>query len=428
MVLCLLFLVMSCALNDDEDDIAGLELEESFKVYLNEADNAVIGLLSQNASFSVEKNILSVSESDLFTLNASGDASVVAIEAQRVKTVRKTSKIKRSGRGNVRVKGAVYLSDAWYLVDKWNQAHKARYKPKKSFKARNASLFYEDDIILYLGEDENLYSVDISSDVSDDQYEILRSGVVQAVQGLQGDWILEMKDGRILHWEPAADIDTRLKNQEPGNQYDAEVDRFFVPHQEGFLFQGNGGGLDRFFRVVWRDSTLDITIAGDVYMYTWGDKCDYLPVGTEELLFCGDRWLYQLGDTSGDMEEIDFIWAGHASAISEEHVFTVASDNYVYHYTQVSESISRFSRINLEDDTCAHIFYEGSSTACAEAPLTQLYQIDKLSVSSDDIIRFCGTRLGETQLKIVQIFDITSDTPRTTETDIASCEQIEALE
>jgi hypothetical protein len=441
-----LFMLISCTNDDDDDDNkTNPSVDDgNFQIMLGEADNLGLGGAS-GVSASMQPASI-VSDSDLFTVDASGDIIFISVKDKKNKRIYKIEKIwKKGDRSKSKVKAAFQTWDtqtaemAWWLVDNDDTAHKMKYKPKRSAKWRNAPFFQEINPIFYLSEDDNLVKIDLSTDASQDVHTVVRSGVKQAVMGSKGDWMLEKADGRVLHWESSSDVDTRMDDNLPGWSDNAELKKFFMPNQDGFIFESDAPGY--FYRAVWRDSTLDVIPAFQIddqkiVMYADGMFCEYYPVGNQELMLCGgslgheSRWIYRLGDESNDIEEINFIWAGHTGGLSydSEHVQTAVSEKYVYRWTKESESIVQFTRIDLDNDTCAHIFYEGSAGgSCTDAFMTQLYTITKLSVSADDTVRFCGYRLGETQLKLVEIQDVTRDTPSVNEQDIAQCDQLEAL-
>jgi len=429
----IIFLTFACSADDDDEDDF-LSNDGDFQILIGDADNLGLGGISGSSSSKYLQASVA-SDPDLFTVDASGDIAFLQVQDGENKTIRKLNKVWKHDK-NSKVKGAFLVSDSetetsdWYLVDKNDKAHKLKKRPQKGAKWGNAPLFWEREKLYFLDTRDDLIELDISTDVSQDIYQVFRSGVKQAVMATGGDWMLEMSSGKILHWEPLTDLDTTMDDNVPSESDDAEVRKYFIPHKDGFLFHGEVEGY--FFRALLGAGGLSVTPAyendGDnVIMYVAGELCEYQAVGEEELMFCGNRWIYQLGNDDEDMREINFIWTGHTAALSPDHTKTVSSANYVYHWTQESDIISGLTRIDLNNDTCSHLFFrDGASTACADPFMTQLYSIEHMTVSDDDTVRFCGRRLGETQLKLVEIKDA-AGTPEVNEQDIEKCSQLIVL-
>jgi len=435
-LLCMIVIAGCTSDDDDEDEINVASFEKEFQVLIGDAGNLGLG---SAAGISHSRSVATIlASNELFTQDESGDIQFIEVKGKE-KHINKLNKIWRRG-GNSKVKAALLISDpetaetSWYVVDQQDRAHKLKKQPGKSAKWTNAPLFWEKDALYYLS-DNSLIELDLSSDVSEDVYHEFRSGVVQAVMGEKADWMLELSDGKIVHWEPSQDVDTRMHDNIPSYNDNAEDNKFFLPNKDGFIFQGDGSVLaGTFYRAFWNGSSLDVSLdvtpafqndGQDIIMYTSGELCDYKSVGAEELMFCsGSRWIYQLGDASRDLEEINFMWTGHMGAMSYDHIKTVVSVRYVYHWTQLNDTIAGLTRIDLEAGTCAHLFFQDAVTPCAAPVMTQMYSIEEITASDDDTLRFCGRRLEETQLLLVEIKNADESTPDVNEQNIDNCRQL----
>lgn len=460
--LVLALILPGCQKNADDPDGQGALVTQSTEleyVYLSAVNNLLLGRPKSNAGIVTQKeanrtllNVEASTDIGLLTIEASGDIKPVKAKGGQGKKIKKLRRITKRGNGASKVKSALQVYDEasgrieYYLIDQADQAHQLRRNPRPSHKIKNGAMFWERDKIYYLDISNDLLELDISQDVSEDNYQVIRSGVEQAVMDKQGNWMLALSDGRVVHRNGVSGWEERMDDHIPYRYDNAEEQKFFLPQGAGFLFLGDGGycGAEIFYRAGLDMSgdlrvthsqpdnlancsdTNNATLCVNFCFYPWRrpEVCSYQAVGAEELLFC-DGYVYQLGDASHDLKTVDFFWAGHWSADSFDDIKTTASSNFLYHYSNSTlYGGSRLTRIDLDNTACQHLFSRDITDTCPSIVSNTEYLIDEMTATEDDTVRFCGRRLGETQLLLVEIIEADTATPQFRETEISQCGQL----
>lgn len=445
LTICCLTVLFACdpdPLSEDSDKTSGVVSQDFEELQIGSADNIFIGSAGSSSPsqsmFFVQST--AVSDSGVMTIDSTGDIQTINAKGGQGKLIKKFLKIRKKDKQNSKLKAVFKSWDSaaqqyeCHLVDQSDKVHKLRGCPIKSHRLKNAPEFYEDGPLYFIDQSLDLIGIDISQDISGDVYNVVKNDVEQAVRGKNGDWMIAYVSGQVRH--VTGDTETRMNANIPSWYVDAEVNRFFMTNKEGFFFRSDGHWCNNtvFYRASWSQSQLSVTSAhvnNNVqvcfYPYSNPDICSLNEVGNQELLICGE-YVYRLGDAANDVEAIDFVWAGHVSALSINHIKTVVSNNFVYHYTQGSETIARFSRIDLSNQACQRIFDEGSRVPICVSPfLNNMYSIDQLTAASDDTVRFCGNRIGSTQKYLVEIKNAGGASPTIRETTVDICEQLANL-
>lgn len=420
-------------------------------IYLGDADNLLIadnGIVTDRSTQKYQPLSSTVQNSVLLTIDASGDIKPIAKKGGNKKTLKKALQIGKKNRGQSKVKAAIKVYDEetgayeYHLVDRHDRAHKLKKKPKGlSHRLKNAATFWERGNIYYIDESSDLVELDISddasADISHDQYVIVRSGVEQAVMDVDGNWMLALTSGQVVHRDASGSAEARMNDNILSLLDNAEVNKLFMAQGSGFLFRGDGYYCNAgvFFRAFLNQGQLEVISAQGndetivcFYPDAYPNTCAYQKVGDEELLICSDdiiynnTYVYQLGDVSNDMRALDFQWVGH---LSGGEVKAAASSGFVYYYSNSPiYDGSRLTRVDLDNQTCRHLFSRDNTTTCPDIFTNTEYLIDQLTVTDDDTVRFCGHRLGEEQLLLVEIVEASSDVPELRETEIEACEQL----
>lgn len=436
-------------------------------LYINPFNNIFLGNNSAAVPApSLSRSLSSVDttrNSGAMTVDVSGDLRPVMARGGNKKNIKKILKISRKGGDISKIKGAFEIFDEdtnsaeWILIDRSDRSHKLKKHPRKNHRLANASMFYERGNIFYLDSDDDLIEFDVSQDSTmDDNYKVVRSGVRQAVMDSQGNWMLELLNGRVVHRDISGDLEIRMTDNvinDPQNS-DAETNKFFFAQGDGFIYFGEAwtSSMGVFFRTFLDDQGVLQVVSAQAnnvidcydnnpatlceylnfYPHYNPDLCSYQAVGNEELLLCG-QYVYQLGDASHDMEETDFIWAGHLTGYE---IKVVTSNDFVYYYSDSPiYNGSRLTRIDLDNQTCRHLFSVDNTPTCGGSDAivsNNEYIIDQMTASPDNTIRFCGRRvsgfgddrLEETQLLLVEIPDASADAPVFRETEISECNQL----
>ena len=322
-----------------------------------------------------------------------------------------------------------------HLVDKSDKVHKLRVCPKKSHRLKNAPEFYEEGSLYFVDESSDLVAMDVSDDVSGDIYSAVENDVLQAVRGKNGDWMIAYVNGQVKH--VTGDAKTRMNANLPSWPVDAEVNKLFMTNKNGFFFRSDGYHCNSavFWRAEWNAGALSVTSAHAnnnaqvcFYPYSNPDICSLNEVGNQELLTCGE-YVYRLGDAANDVEAISFIWAGHFTGTN---VKIAIGSQYLYYFSHdydlsTSDNGARLTRIDPQNSTCKHLFSRDNTATCTGIVSQTEYIIDELTATDDDIVRFCGNRIGSNQKYLVEILNAGTASPTIRETPINVCEQLANL-
>ncbi len=425
---------------------------------IGDADNLFYGNITtapssnqyQNSSASAIRN------SGLMTIDASGDLKHITMKGGSKKHFQRNFKINRN-KTNSKVKAAFEMRDEdsglleWYLIDKNDKPHKLpKGVLKKSYRLGNAPSFHErGPAIYYIDTEADLIELDISDDASLDKYIVVRSGVEQAVMDAKGNWMLALSSGRVVHRDESGDLETRMNDNVPLRRDDAEFYKFFFAQGDGFMFMSEDwsspyGVFYRAFLDAQQDLQVVSAQANNIlncldydnaticstlafYPYNTPHVCQYQPVGAKELLICSkESWamgsyIYELGDASNDMRQINFQWA----AVGGEAKVAVNTEFIYYYSNSPIYNGARLTRIDLDNSECRHLFSRDNTPTCPDIFSNTEYIIDKLTVSEDDTVRFCGHRLDdEEQLLLVEIVGADTVAPIFRETLIEECGEL----
>jgi hypothetical protein len=191
--------------------------------------------------------------------------------------------------------------------------------------------------------------------------------------------------------------------------------KFFIPHKNGFLIQGrdergffrlndDGGNLSTRYaqynaRYAYENTSgpnyTNIVVASGL------DGCTSHIVGDDDIMICGSK-VYDLGDASNDIKEVDF-WSYGVISGTERRV--LSDDNFLYIYSSSANEGEFLTRvdINIMDH---FVIFDRNGTS---------YKLNSESIS-DNIYRAC------TDNSILEITTIDA-TPDILET-IGECDQI----
>lgn len=437
------------------------ELEE---LSLGGADNILMGSDGVTAPFVTLRNINSASsfvDSGLLTVDPSGDIKPIKKKGGKYKEFKAVLRTRRIDKGNSRIKAAFKMRDnsqginEWVLIDKNDKPHKLPKEPKVNSRRRNAPYFQEQgNDIFYLNENDDMIVLDMSDDASQDTHNLIRSGVKQFVMDLYGNAMLELLSGQVVYREAGGQRENRMNGVNESYNDNAEFIPFFLPNGTDLMYWNGleGGKYGVFHRVAYDQAgNVVVTPAGihayndwmqnggyppdfNFYPYNSIDDCILQPVGSKELLLCG-TYVYDMGDASNDMQAADISWAGTGAGIAIGN-----SQNFYYysHWDTYLAKGSRLTLIDLDAQTCAHIFSQPTNT-CDSIASNQEYVVhevtiqeayagggyfDPLIVGEDNTVRFCGYRMDEEQLLLVEIVGADTLTPEFRETAIETCTRL----
>lgn len=474
------FLLFSLILTGCAEDETGVEIVDDEKKLpppvvevpnteieswnIGTADNLFHGGIAtaQLSQYHIASATSDVRNSGLMTVDVSGDLQHITMKGGSKKSFRRNFKIKRDKVAS-KVKAAFEVRDMdsglleWYLIDGNDKPHKL---PKgllmKIYRLGSAPAFQERGKgVYYIDADKDLIELDISDDASLDKYTVIRSGVEQAVMDKYGNWMLALTSGRVVHRDASGDLETRMNDNLSLVSDNAEIYKFFFAQGDGFMFMGEywSGWRNIFFRTFLDDQQELQVVSAQAnnipncidtdnatrclnlafYPYYYPHTCQYQAVGTKELLICSkDSWLvgsyiYELGDASNDMRQVDLEWAGIGGEAK-----VAANAEFLYYYSNSPiYNGSRLTRIDLDNTECRHLFSRDNTPTCPDIFSNTEYIIEtssgdlitppKLTVSEDNTVRFCGRRLDEEQLLLVEIAGADTAAPVFRETLITEC-------
>jgi len=415
--------------------------DEFSALHLGSADNVMLGA-ANGPSASAFALHSTVQNSGVSTVDATGSIQDVTGDGLKNKRIEKFLKIKKNSAQTSKIKAALKLYDSdkklWecHFIDKNDKAHKLKKCPKKSHRLKEAAVFYEDHSLYFVDESADLIKLDISDDVSRDAYQVVKNNVQQVVRGKNGDWMIAYSNGQVKHVNATGDIETRMDDILPTAPDNAEANKLFMTNKNGFFFQGDGHWCNSavFFRALWNQNQISVTSAHAndnaqvcFYPYSNPNICSLKQVADKELLLCGE-YVYQLGYASNDTKAVDFLWTGLAGG----NIKIVVSSQYIYYFSHdydssTSDNGARLTRIDPQNSTCNHLFSRNNTTTCVGIVSETEYIIDQLTATPDDIVRFCGNRVGSTQKYLVEIKDAGGASPTSRETPIERCDQLENL-
>ncbi|MCK5609314.1 hypothetical protein KAR91_46000, partial [Candidatus Pacearchaeota archaeon] len=151
--------------------------------------------------------------------------------------------------------------------------------------------------------------------------------------------------------------------------------KFYIPHKNGFLVKGKQ--FNDFYRLVDNNGVLEARMAQEnaynqyinvgggfnrIWSHTGLSNCtSHIVRDDDDVMICGSK-VYDLGDASNDIKEIDFIWAGHQAVHNQSSVLVLTDNNYLYYFSDSDVGNGKLTRIDLVNNEFLHVFSSPSTT------------------------------------------------------------------